>query len=82
MAALVATNQPTRHIIGDLAIRFYQLSGTNGDTLTVPGTSQILHVDPTPTTAIDLAATVSGNVITFVSAGAWAANVAVISRTG
>ena len=82
MAALQPTNTPSRHVIGDLVMRFYNLSGNNGDTLTVAGASQILQADPVPTTAISLACTFSGNVITFVSAGAWTATVMVTSRVG
>lgn len=81
MSALSPTNSPYRHI-GDLAVRFFNLSGTNGDTLTVNGITDILLVIATPTTAIAIGATWTGNVITFVTAGAWAGTVAVISRVG
>lgn len=82
MAALSPTNSPYRHVIGDLAVRFFTLSGTNGDTLTVSGIADILDVLCTPTTAIDLGATWTGNVVTFVTAGAWAGTIAVVSRVG
>jgi len=82
MAALNATNTPQRHILGDLASRFFDLSGNNGDTFTIPGISSIRQVIITPTTAIAVGATWVGNVITFISAGAWAARVGVLSREG
>jgi hypothetical protein len=84
MAALTPTNQPLRHIIGDLAIRFYTLAAvTPGDTLQVPQI-QALAVIITPTTAVANGATwagaASGTLITF--AGTWAGTVTVISRAG
>lgn len=82
MAALVSTTAPYRHVLGDLVMRFYTLSGNNGDTLTIPGTVTILQADPVPTTAINIGCTFSGNVVTFVSGGAWMANVMVTSRVG
>ncbi len=82
MAALVSTTAPTRHIVGDLAVRFFTLSGTNGDTLTVPGVADIQFVGCTPTTAIAFGATWSGSTITFVTSGAFAGTVAVYSRVG
>lgn len=85
MAALVATNSPTRHVIGDLAVRFFNLtgSGTTGDTLTVSGVSDILQVVVSPLTgATAFLVAISGNVITFTVTGAWTATVAVYSRVG
>lgn len=82
MAALTPTNSPYRHIIGDLAVRFFNISGTNGDTLTVSGIADILDVVCTPTTAIAFGATWAQNVVTFITAGAFAGTVAVISRVG
>jgi len=82
MAALVPTNQPYRHVVGDLVMRFYNLSGNNGDTLTIPGVSQILQADPCPTTAINIGCTFSGSVITFVTTGPWAATMMVTMREG
>jgi hypothetical protein len=84
MAALQSTAsgaQAQRHIIGDLDIRFYVLSGNNGDTITVQQ-SNIMAVIPVPTTAISMGYTVAGSTITFVTGGAWAATVTVISRIG
>ncbi len=81
MPALTPSAQTTRHVIGDLVMICYTVSGTNGDTLHVPQ-SNILHVSPIPTTAIAVGYTVAGATITFVTAGAFAANVAVFSRIG
>lgn len=85
MAALVSTNTPLRHIFGDVAIRFFNLtgSGTTGDTLTVSGVTNILQVVVSPTTgATAFLVSVVGNVITFTVTGAWTATVAVYSRVG
>lgn len=83
MAALVPTNNPTRHIVGDLETRFYDLSGNNGDTFTLtnPGLHDVII---TPTTAIAVGATFTPGAatITFVTLGAWAARVMVVSRLG
>lgn len=81
MAALAPTNTPRKHVLGDLVVRHYTLSGNNGDTFTPPQ-ENILHVDPTPTTSISIGVTVASGVITFVTSGAWAADVAVYSRVG
>ena len=82
MAALTPTNTPRRHVFGDYAVRHYVLSGNNGDTLTPTPQADIAFLAITPTTAIAVGATIAGNVITFVTAGAWAATVAVFSRVG
>lgn len=81
MAAIQPTNSPRRHDIGDLITRFYVLSGTNGDTFVCPQ-QDILNVIITPTTAISVGATWSGSTVTFISGGAWAARVQIISRVG
>jgi len=81
MPALTATNTPRRHIVGDLVARHYTVSGTNGDTLVVPQQG-IIHVSATPTTAVAVGVTVSGSTLTFVTAGAFAADVMVFSREG
>jgi len=87
MAAQTSTTQPYRHIIGDLAIRFFNFTSVaNSDTLTVNGLSDILDVIITPNAAAGAAnapaATWAGNVVTFLSNGAWGGTVAVISRVG
>jgi len=82
MAALAPTNQPNRHVLGDLVVRFYDLSGTNGDTFTPSQQQGIRQVVPIPTTAIAIGYTLAVNTITFVTSGAWAARVAVWSREG
>lgn len=82
MAALVSSKVPSRHVLGDVVARVFTLSGTNGDTLTIAGISQIVWVGCTPTTAIDFGATWSGNVVTFITAGAFAGSVVVLSLAG
>lgn len=82
MAAISPTNAPQRHVLGDLVIRFYDLSGNNGDTFTDLAQVNLRDVVITPTTAIAVGATWAGSVITFTSIGAWAARVAVFSRQG
>lgn len=81
MAAIQATNAPKRHVLGDLVVKHYTVSGNNGDTLLTQQLG-IIHVDATPTTAIAVGVTVSGSTLTFVTAGAFAADVAVYSREG
>jgi hypothetical protein len=81
MAVLAPTNTPRRHVLGDLVVRHYTLSGNNGDTFTPPqGTIEFVVV--TPTTAISVGVTTVGNTLTFVTSAAWAAVVAIFSRTG
>lgn len=82
MAALTQTNTPTRHDTGDLIVRFYDLSGTNGDTFTPSGQTGIRQVICTATTAIAIGATFTDSVITFVTLGAWAGKIGVWSRKG
>lgn len=89
MAALVSTTQPIRHILGDLAVRFFTFAAASvntGDTLTIPGVGQILDVLITANAAAgaanDPAATWTGSVVTFLSGGAWGGTVAVVSRVG
>ena len=77
MAALTPTAVTQRSAIGDEILRFYTLSGTNGDTFTPSQQSDIRGLAITPTTAISVGATISGNTITFVTSGAWAASVGV-----
>lgn len=81
MAALSATSVSQRSIHGDLDYQVYALSGNNGDTFTPPQKS-IRQVIPVPTTAIAIGYTLAGNTITFVTLGAWAAQVGIFSRIG
>ena len=81
MAALTATSNSNRHVLGDYVVRHYVLSGNNGDTFTPPQ-SNIAFLAITPTTAISVGATITAGVITFVTGGAWTATVAVFSREG
>ena len=79
-----------RHIFGDMATRFYNLTGTgSGDTFTVSIPSgDMLSVDVQPTTSISVGATWAAGstqgttLITFAASGAWSAVVQVISRAG
>jgi hypothetical protein len=84
MPAILPTNtDQQRHVLGDLVAHFYTFSGTNGDTFTPPAGTKVLQVVCTPTTAIDVGVTVSAaNLITFVTAGAFAARVMILARTG
>ena len=81
MAALQSTAPPYRHTLGDLVFRFFTLSGANGDTILTPG-GNILLAEVQPTTAISVGTTVNGSTVTFVTGGAWAGTLLVISRTG
>jgi hypothetical protein len=82
MAALTPTNSPNRHVLGDVVWRDYDLSGNNGDTFSVPVPETIMQVVVTPTTAISIGVTRSFNVATFVTSGAWAARISIVSRIG
>lgn len=87
MAAILSTTPVTRHVLGDLAVRFFTLAVVaNLDTLTIPGISQILDVVITANTTAGMAnepaATWSGATVTFLSGGAWGGTVAVYSRVG
>lgn len=81
MAAITQTNAPYRHVIGNMVLRIYLLSGNNGDTFTLP-TGTIKTAFITPTTAIAVGATFTSSTITFVTAGAWAARVTVLTAVG
>ena len=81
MSVLTPTNTPRRHILGDLVVRHYTLTGTNGDTL-VTSQTNIVHVSATPTTAIAVGVTVSGSTLTIVTVGAFTADFLVFSRVG
>lgn len=81
MAALSPTNTAKRHVLGDLVLKHYNISGTNGDTLTVPQLN-ISTFSFTPTTNTAVGVTVSGSVFTFVTGGAFAGVLNVFSREG
>lgn len=81
MAILTPVSQSARKVIGNLVTRFYTMSGNNGDTW-VPPQPGIEIVVPVPTTAISVGYTLASGVVTFVTSGAWAARVMVISREG
>lgn len=71
MAAATVTNRRQNDIQGRM--RFVQADtivfANNGDTWTVPGIKRIASIDMSPTTGTAYGFTVSGNVITLVSAG-------------
>ena len=77
------TTAPTeRFVFGQLVGRAWNLTSiNNGDTLATPFV-RIIDIEITPTTAVAVGATISGNTITFVSSGNFAANVWVIGREG
>lgn len=84
MAVLTSTSPARRHIIGDLCVRHYSLtgSGTTGDTFIPSAQGDIEHVSVTPTTSASIGVTISGNTLTFVVTGAWTADVMIFSRIG
>jgi len=82
MAVITATAVTQRSNIGDETQRVYTLAGNNGDTFVPAQQADIRWVGITPTTNTAVGATVAGNTITFVSGGAWAASVMVLSRVG
>lgn len=82
MAVLAATAVTQRSDIGDCIFRTYTLSGNNGDTFAPTGQSDIRAFFAQPTTAISVGMTLAGGTFTFVTGGAWAALVTVISRIG
>ena len=82
LAVLSSATPPYRHVAGDLVFRFYTVTGNNGDTLTIPGMSVIYQADPVPTTTVAMGCTIAGNVVTFVSGGAFTATVMIVGREG
>lgn len=87
MAQVTITGQPQRHIIGDLALRIFKVSGASGSTLPT-GLRNILYVAIQQSTAAGSASlitsfSVSGGTITFTSSNTMASEVvAVYSREG
>lgn len=90
MAAVTQNAQPYRHVIGDLVVRFFNISGASGSTLNT-GMSGILFVQPQQSTAagtISLITAVSVNtqtgVVTFTTGGGAMVTeiVMVIARVG
>lgn len=87
MAAVTLTGLSERHIIGDLAVRYYTVSGATGSTL-LTGLSQIKFVDIQQSTAagtisLITAFSVSGSTITFTSSAPMVTEViAVTGREG
>lgn len=87
MAAVTITGQFERHITGDLATRFYQVSGVTGSTLAT-GVAQIKFVDIQQSTAAGTISlitsfSVSGGTVTFTSSGPMVTEIIqVIGREG
>jgi|WetSurMetagenome_2_1015567.scaffolds.fasta_scaffold06646_3 hypothetical protein len=82
MAAVSIVNSPTRHVIGDLVLRVFEITGASTNTLDT-GMNNILAVLISPGSAIT-AATWSGGTVTFTTAGGAITTevVVVIARTG
>lgn len=81
MAAVTQTQPSYRHVIGDLACRFYTLTITNGQTLDT-GMQQIQGVFIQPATSNSITnVAISGGTITFTGTGT-ALTVLVIARVG
>jgi hypothetical protein len=81
MAAITPSSQTVRKVTGNLVHRFYTLPAySDSDTLTIPGGEVIQFVSVTPTTAVAVGATWSGQVITF--RGACASVVDVVTAQG
>ncbi len=87
MAAVTQTGNPTRHIFGDCAVRFFTVTGATGSTLAT-GQQQILFVGVQQSTAAGTVSlitsfAVSGGTITFASSAPMVTEVImVISRVG
>ena len=81
MAAVTVTNTPTRHVLGDVVMRVFSVTGASGSTLDT-GMKQILSTLVEPGTSIT-AISDSGGTLTFTSSGAMTAQkVVVLARVG
>ena len=96
MAAVTVNNTPTRHVIGDIVVRFFNVSGASGSTLNT-GMNNILFVAVQQSNGNGTASVITsfsvaqgvpslspgGAVVTFTSSGAMANEiVAVYARQG
>ncbi len=87
MAAVTQAGQPQRHVIGDLVVRFFTVSGASGSTLAT-GMSNILFVTNQQSTAagsisLITAIAVSGGQLTISSSSTMVTEVImVIARVG
>lgn len=87
MAAVSLTGPSERHILGDLAVRYFQVSGVTGSTLAT-GIVNIKFVEVQQSTAAGTISlitsfSVSGSTITFASSAPMVTEViAVIGREG
>lgn len=73
MAAVTVNNTPSRHVLGDLVCRIFNVSGATGTTLAT-GFPTILFVAPQAFTAAGTASlitglSVSGGTVTFTTGG-------------
>lgn len=82
MAAVTVTARGRRSVIGDQVSYAFTVTAADTNTLTVPGVKSIKSVIITvPLSANEMAATWSGNVITFATNGTiTGANVTVLGR--
>lgn len=87
MAAVTQAGQPQRHVIGDLVVRFFTVSGASGSTLPT-GMSNILFATNQQSTAagtisLITAMSILGGTITFTSSAPMVSEVImVIARVG
>jgi hypothetical protein len=87
MAAVTQAGQPQRHVIGDLVVRFFTVSGASGSTLAT-GMSNILFATNQQSTAagsisLITAIAVSGGQLTITSSNTMVSEVImVIARVG
>ena len=87
MAQVTFNNTPNRHIIGDMVVRFFNVSGASGSTLPT-GLSQILYVNAQRFTTAGTASLITGLVaaqgtLTFTSSAPMVNEVVeVIGREG
>jgi hypothetical protein len=87
MAAVTQAGQPQRHVIGDLVVRFFTVSGATGSTLAT-GMSNILFATNQQSTAagsisLITAIAVSGGQLTITSSNTMVSEVImVIARVG
>lgn len=87
MAAVTQAGQPQRHVIGDLVVRFFTVSGASGSTLAT-GMVNILFATNQQSTAagtisLITAMAISGGTITFTSSAPMVSEVImVIARVG
>jgi hypothetical protein len=87
MAAVTQAGQPQRHVIGDLVMRIFTVSGASGSTLATGMTNILFTTNQQSTAAGSIslitAMSVSGQTITFTSSSTMVSEVImVIARVG